>query len=175
MSTTIPAAATTVTTTVPTPRAKGIVFHEQKQSQIPIVSSSKDKGKAKIIEHEVLIKKKDHIRIDEEYARKLEAKEQEAARLSKAQKDEEANNSWDNMQAIMDADRLLAEILQPREREEFSKVDENDEPVIDDSKELKRCIEIVPDDGDEVLIEATSLSCRSPTIIDYKIHKEGKK
>nr|GFC31901.1 hypothetical protein [Tanacetum cinerariifolium] len=47
MSTTIPAAATTITTAVPTLRAKGIVFHEQKQSQIPIVSSSKDKGKAK--------------------------------------------------------------------------------------------------------------------------------
>nr|GEU48775.1 hypothetical protein [Tanacetum cinerariifolium] len=29
------------------------------------------------------------------------------------------------------------------------KVDENVKPVIDDSKELKKCIEIVPDDGDE--------------------------
>nr|GEV06293.1 MAK10-like protein [Tanacetum cinerariifolium] len=36
-------------------------------------------------------------------------------------------------------------------------------------------MEIVPDDGDEMLIEATPLSSRSPTIIDYKIHKEGKK
>nr|GEX61413.1 copia protein [Tanacetum cinerariifolium] len=52
MSTTIPAAATIVTTVVPTPRAKGIVFHKQKQSQIPTVSSSKDKGKAKMIEPE---------------------------------------------------------------------------------------------------------------------------
>nr|GEU83915.1 DNA-directed DNA polymerase [Tanacetum cinerariifolium] len=34
---------------------------------------------------------------------------------------------------------------------------------------------IVPDDEDEVLIEATPLSSRSPTIVDYKIHKEGKK
>nr|GEX59572.1 hypothetical protein [Tanacetum cinerariifolium] len=94
MSTTILAAATTVTTAVLTPRAKGIVFHEQKQSQIPTVSSSKDKGKAKMIEHEVPIKKKDQMRIDEEYARKLEAEEQEAARLSRAQQDEKANNSW---------------------------------------------------------------------------------
>nr|GEV48480.1 ribonuclease H-like domain, reverse transcriptase, RNA-dependent DNA polymerase [Tanacetum cinerariifolium] len=83
MSTTIPAAATKVTIAVLTPRAKGIVFHEQNQSQIPIVSSSKDKGKAKMIKPEVPIKKKDQIRIDEE---------------------------------------LLAERLQAREREEFSKV-----------------------------------------------------
>nr|GEZ97724.1 retrovirus-related Pol polyprotein from transposon TNT 1-94 [Tanacetum cinerariifolium] len=41
--------------------------------------------------------------------------------------------------------------------------------------ELKKCMEIVPDDGDEVLIEATPISSRSPAIIDYKIYKEGKK
>nr|GEX01279.1 hypothetical protein [Tanacetum cinerariifolium] len=52
---------------------------------------------------------------------------------------------------------------------------ENVEPVVDDSKELRKCIEIVLDDRDEVLIEATPISSRSPTIIDYKIHKEGKK
>nr|GEW62008.1 ribonuclease H-like domain-containing protein [Tanacetum cinerariifolium] len=54
-------------------------------------------------------------------------------------------------------------------------VDENVEPVIDDSEELKKCMEIVPVAGDEVLIEATPISSRSPTIIDYKIYKEGKK
>nr|GFA04121.1 hypothetical protein [Tanacetum cinerariifolium] len=90
---TILAAATKVTTVVPTPRAKGIVFQEQKQSHIPIVSSSNDKGKAKMIEPEVPIKKKDQIRMDEEYARHLEAEEQEAARLRRAQQDEEANIS----------------------------------------------------------------------------------
>nr|GEU52688.1 PH-interacting protein [Tanacetum cinerariifolium] len=36
-------------------------------------------------------------------------------------------------------------------------------------------MEIVPDDGDEVLIEATPISSRSPTIINYKIYKEGNK
>nr|GEV80954.1 hypothetical protein [Tanacetum cinerariifolium] len=55
------------------------------------------------------------------------------------------------------------------------KVDENVEPVVDDSEELRKCIEIVLDDGDKVFIEATPISSRSPTIIDYKIHKEGKK
>nr|GEV62549.1 hypothetical protein [Tanacetum cinerariifolium] len=199
MSTTIPAVATKVTTAVPTPRAKGIVFHEQKKSHIPTVSSSKDKGKAKMIEPEVPIKKKDQMRIDEEYARELEAKEQEAARLSRAQQDEEANISWDNIQAMIEAKSLLAERLQARERSydeikkifdremrevnnfiatnleaqkssgkeaqesitkrttksleydifKKQKVDENVKPVIDDTKELKKCIEIVPNDGYE--------------------------
>nr|GEV48500.1 hypothetical protein [Tanacetum cinerariifolium] len=282
MSTTIPAAATTVTTAVLTPRAKGIVFYEQKQSQIPIVSSSKDKGKAKMIEPEVPIKKKHQMRIDEEwntgsaevvclfgywclvrrisrvpnitvtedeitmaqalaalksikhkvvvqeqemsttipaatttvtiavltprakggilmrideeYAKKLEAEEQEAARLNRAQQDEEANNSCDNIQAMIDADRLVAERLQAREKEEFSKVqkerleirkvndfiamdseaqesstkrttkhlesdiskkqkvDKNVEPIVDNFEELKKCMEIVSNDGDESTI-----------------------
>nr|GFD09292.1 hypothetical protein [Tanacetum cinerariifolium] len=73
--------------------AKGIVFHEQKQSHIPTVSSSKDKVKAKMIEPKVPIKKKDQIRMDEEYSRQLEGEEQKAARLSRAQQDEEANIS----------------------------------------------------------------------------------
>nr|GEW25277.1 hypothetical protein [Tanacetum cinerariifolium] len=54
------------------------------------------------------------------------------------------------------------------------KVDENVKLATDDFEELRKCIEIVLDDGDEVLIEATPISSRYPTIIDYKIHKEGK-
>nr|GEV37997.1 retrovirus-related Pol polyprotein from transposon TNT 1-94 [Tanacetum cinerariifolium] len=56
------------------------------------------------------------------YARQLKAKEQEAARLSRAQQDEEANISWENTQAMMVADSLLAGRLQAREKEEFSEV-----------------------------------------------------
>nr|GFA12829.1 hypothetical protein [Tanacetum cinerariifolium] len=67
------------------------------------------------------------------------------------------------------AEHLESDILKKQ------KVDENVEPVIDDSEEFKKCMKIVSDDGDEVLIEATPLSSRSPTIIDYKIHNEEKK
>nr|GEZ66210.1 hypothetical protein [Tanacetum cinerariifolium] len=40
-----------------------------------------------------------------------------------------------------------------------------------ESVELKRCLEIIPKD-DDVTIEATPLSFKSPTIVDYKIYKE---
>ncbi|GKA35701.1 hypothetical protein Tco_0722192, partial [Tanacetum coccineum] len=49
---------------------------------------------------------------------------------------------------------------------------------VDDDKEteeLKQCMEIISDDGDDVTIEATPLSTKSPTIVDYKIYKEGNK
>nr|GEU46170.1 hypothetical protein [Tanacetum cinerariifolium] len=41
-----------------------------------------------------------------------------------------------------------------------------------ESIELKRCLEIVLDD---VTIDATLLSSKSLTIVDYKIYKEGRK
>nr|GEW16670.1 hypothetical protein [Tanacetum cinerariifolium] len=45
----------------------------------------------------------------------------------------------------------------------------------DDTAELKRCLEIVPEDNYDVAIEATPISIKSPTIVDYKIYREGKK
>nr|GEV07593.1 putative reverse transcriptase domain-containing protein [Tanacetum cinerariifolium] len=44
-----------------------------------------------------------------------------------------------------------------------------------ESKELKRCLEIVLDDEDDVTINATPLSSKSSTIVDYKVYKEGRK
>nr|GEZ33145.1 hypothetical protein [Tanacetum cinerariifolium] len=45
----------------------------------------------------------------------------------------------------------------------------------DDTVELKRCLEIVLEDDDDATIEATPLFSKSPTIVDYKNYKEGKK
>nr|GEV13597.1 hypothetical protein [Tanacetum cinerariifolium] len=160
MSTTIPGVATIVTNVVLTLRAKGIVFHKQKQSQIPTVSSLKDKGQAKMIEPEVPIKKKDQMRIDEEYARKLEAEEQEAERSFDEIKelfDKEMTKVNDfiamNSEAQESSTKRTAEHFES-DISKKQKVDENFEPVIDDSEELKKCIEIVPDDRDEEVLWA---------------------
>ncbi|GJV60770.1 hypothetical protein Tco_1466870 [Tanacetum coccineum] len=57
-----------------------------------------------------------------------------------------------------------------QESSKKQKVDDDKE-----TKELKQCMEIISDDGDDVTIEATPLSTKSLTIVDYKIYKEGKK
>nr|GEV60652.1 putative ribonuclease H-like domain-containing protein [Tanacetum cinerariifolium] len=45
-----------------------------------------------------------------------------------------------------------------------------------ESAKRKRCLEIIhDDDDDDVTIEATLISSKSPTIVDYKIYKEGRK
>ncbi|GJY29677.1 hypothetical protein Tco_0405444 [Tanacetum coccineum] len=51
----------------------------------------------------------------------------------------------------------------------------NVEVEVDDTEELKNCLEIVPEDEDDVTVDATPLSSRSPSIVDCKIYKEGKK
>nr|GFA44617.1 hypothetical protein [Tanacetum cinerariifolium] len=56
-----------------------------------------------------------------------------------------------------------------QERSKKQKVKDDKE-----SKELKRCLEIIPDDRDDITIYDIPLSIKTP-IIDYKIYKEGKK
>ncbi|GJR47426.1 hypothetical protein Tco_1315529 [Tanacetum coccineum] len=131
-----PKAITTSTTIVTPvrPRAKGIIFHDQEEqapASTTIVSSSqsqlpqaKDKGKAKMVEPEIPLKKKDQIAFDEEVTKRLEAKMQaeleEEERVAK-QREEEANLiSWDNTQAMMEANYELAQRLQAEEQGELT-------------------------------------------------------
>ncbi|GJY51575.1 hypothetical protein Tco_0442422 [Tanacetum coccineum] len=79
-----------------------------------------------MVEPEVPLKRKDQIALDEQIARdiqaKLDAELEEEHKLARKQ-EEEANialiESWENTQAMMEADRLLAERLQSKEREEL--------------------------------------------------------
>nr|GEV16303.1 ribonuclease H-like domain-containing protein [Tanacetum cinerariifolium] len=57
-------------------------------------------------------------------------------------------------------------------------VDYRTELKIEDDKEsaeLKQCLEIIIDDGDNVTVDTTPLSSKSLTIVDYKFYKEGRK
>ncbi|GKB26558.1 hypothetical protein Tco_0865959 [Tanacetum coccineum] len=71
---------TTTTTVVTRPKARGVVVQEPSKftkvtspSQLLQLPQAKDKGKAKMIEPEKPLKKKDQILIDEEIAQKLQA------------------------------------------------------------------------------------------------------
>nr|GEW94774.1 hypothetical protein [Tanacetum cinerariifolium] len=230
---------TTVTTDIITPRAKGIVFHEQVQAHIPTISSSKNKDKAKIIEPEKPLKKKDQLALDKEVARMLEAKMKKEERVPR-EKDEENRDvieEWDDVLTI-NADRQRKYFAAKRAKEIINKppikasqkslmctymknmegfkqkdfkgksfddikkifekvykrVVDMDTNNVEESlkktqaegnskrarqelkqEKLKRCLEIVPEDDDDVAIEATPLSSKYPTIVDYKIYREGNK
>ncbi|GJU58715.1 hypothetical protein Tco_1236481 [Tanacetum coccineum] len=57
-------------------------------------------------------------------------------------------------------------------QQEYAKKQKMDDDK--EKEELKQCFEIVPDDGDDVTIDATPLSVKIP-IVDYKIYQEEKK
>ncbi|GJT47850.1 reverse transcriptase domain-containing protein [Tanacetum coccineum] len=102
-------AATTTTTAVTRPKARGVV---------------KDKGKAKMIEPERPLKKKDQILEDEEIAQRLQeelhAELEEDERPARQKEEEDNLISWDNTQAMMEADYELAQRLQAEEQGELT-------------------------------------------------------
>ncbi|GJW19658.1 retrovirus-related pol polyprotein from transposon TNT 1-94 [Tanacetum coccineum] len=160
-------AATTVTSV--RPRAKGIIFHDQEE-QVPAstktfsssqsqLSKGIDKGKGKMVEPEVPLKKKDQVALDEEMARNLEAQLQaeliEEERLVR-QKEEEANIAliqlWDNTQAMMEADFELAQRLQA-------------EKITDPNGDaLKKCILEGPYTPSTVVIPTVPATDNSPAV-----------
>ncbi|GKD28163.1 hypothetical protein Tco_1234377, partial [Tanacetum coccineum] len=183
------------------PKAKGLVIQEQEQASTPI-TSSKDKGKGIMVEEPLKMKKKYEVLFDEQEVIRLQAQFDEEERI--AREKEEVNVAliaqWNDIQDKVETDYELAQRLQAEEQEELTNEEKSkhktreessfkragdeleQEPskkqkVDDDkeTKELKQCMEIISDDGDDVTIEATPLSTKSPTIFDYKIYKEGTK
>ncbi|GKC94443.1 hypothetical protein Tco_1159885, partial [Tanacetum coccineum] len=105
-----------------------IIIAELGTSTTTIISSQPsqakvhDKGKGILVEEPVKPKKKDLIRLDEEFASKLQAEFDEEERL--AREKDEANvvltEEWDDIQAKIEADHELSQRLQADEQEGLS-------------------------------------------------------
>ncbi|GJS36806.1 hypothetical protein Tco_0535188 [Tanacetum coccineum] len=157
---TITTAATIVTAASTRPKAKGFVIHKEEEATAPTVSSQQP----------LQIKVQDKAEFDEEERLAREKRRENVA----------LTEEWNDIQAKIDAELAIGlKGLHAQEQEEKrwkqesfkkQKVEEDKE-----SKELKQYLEIIPDDGDDVTIDATPLSTKSPSIVDYKIYKEGKK
>ncbi|GJR26686.1 hypothetical protein Tco_1102918 [Tanacetum coccineum] len=93
-------AATTITATSTRPKAKGLVIHEEEQATTPTVSSQQPS----------------HAKIQD----KVEFDEQERIEREKAEANISLKETWDDIQAKIKADCLLAERLQAREQEELT-------------------------------------------------------
>nr|GEV05143.1 hypothetical protein [Tanacetum cinerariifolium] len=162
----VSAAPTTITTAQPSeatkttvdiitvPKAKGIIFHDKEKSTTRtsfLKSQAKDKGKAKLIEEPKILKsRKAQIAIDKEVARRIEAEWNADKKCQTVKKQKGDELEHDNAKK--------------------QKLEEQEE-----AKELKKNLEMVPDDEDDVFVNVTPLSSKLPIIMDYKIYKEGKK
>ncbi|GJW89224.1 hypothetical protein Tco_0164564 [Tanacetum coccineum] len=171
-------------------------------SQQPSQVKVQDKGKGKMVESKrqnlVATRISAKIEVDYQLAQRLQAQEQEEltneekARLFvqfleqrrkqfEAKRVEEKRNKSPTraQQRIIMSMKMVNTFVDYRTElvEESSKKAETElvEEKDKESEELKQCLEIVPDDGDDVTIDATPLSTKSSTIVDYKIYKENKK
>ncbi|GKA19962.1 hypothetical protein Tco_0699877 [Tanacetum coccineum] len=88
------------------------------------------------------------------------------------------NKSFANIQELFDKAMkrvntfvdYRTELVEESSKKAEQKVDEDKETA-----ELQSLIEVVPDDEEEVAIDVVPLATKHPTIVDWKIHKEGKK
>ncbi|GJX59317.1 uncharacterized mitochondrial protein-like protein [Tanacetum coccineum] len=202
------------------PKTKGVVMQEPSESITTTTIPSNDKGKGIMVKEPLKMKKKDHISFDEQEAIRLQAEFDEEMRL--AREKDEANialiEEWNDIQAKIEVDQLLAERLQAREQEELTieemaklfqqllekrrkfftakraeekrnkpptKAQQRSimttylknmagwKPKDLKNKSLPIMMEVIPDE-EEVAVDAIPLATKPPSIVDWKIIKEGK-
>ncbi|GKD99805.1 hypothetical protein Tco_1387789 [Tanacetum coccineum] len=85
------------------------------------------------------------------------------------------NRAFKRVNTFVDFKTDLVEGSLKRAREELEQESTKKQKVDKDKEiaELKQLVEIIPDE-EEVTIDAIPLATKSPTIVDWKIHKEGK-
>ncbi|GJS70836.1 putative ribonuclease H-like domain-containing protein [Tanacetum coccineum] len=183
---TVTTAATTTTTAVTRPKAKGIAIQEQEQASTPI-TSSKDDGKGIMVEEPLKMKKKDQVLFDEKEAIRLQAQFDEEAKIAREKAEANAalillekkrkhfaakrqkkggidhpqklnkglfDKAMKRVNTFVDMDTELVGGSEVRAKDEKVKVEVDNAK---EAKELKQCLEVVPDDGDDVTIDATPL------------------
>nr|GFA86896.1 hypothetical protein [Tanacetum cinerariifolium] len=86
------------------------------------------------------------------------------------------NKDFNRVNTFVDFRTELVEGSSKRAGEELTQERSKKQKVDDDKEttELKKLMEIIPYE-EEVAIDATPLAIKSPKIVDWKIHKEGKK
>nr|GEY32933.1 hypothetical protein [Tanacetum cinerariifolium]GEY32946.1 hypothetical protein [Tanacetum cinerariifolium] len=175
------------------PKAKGIVMQEPSETTTPtpIVSSqqpSKVQDKAKRAEEKrnrppTKAQQRSHMST---YLKNMDGwKTRDLKNKSFADIQDLFNKAMKRVNMFVDMDtevvessKKIEEIAQEgsskRARDELEQEIAKKQNIEDEneSAELKRCLEIVLDDEDDVTIDATPLSSKSSTIVDYKIYKE---
>ncbi|GKA37713.1 ribonuclease H-like domain-containing protein [Tanacetum coccineum] len=187
--------ATTITAVSTRPRAKGLVIHEQEQAPTPTVSSQQPLQVKAKIDADYQLAKSLQAQEQDEFTNVEKARlfvqflEQRRKHFAAKRAEEKRNRPPTRAQQRSIITEMVEESSKKAEAEiahesslkrageeleqEISKKQKLEEDK--ESEELKQCLEIIPDDGDDVTIDATPLSTKSLTIVDYKIYKERKK
>nr|GEZ58861.1 hypothetical protein [Tanacetum cinerariifolium] len=170
----IPAAALTVVAAY-TRRRKGVIIRdpeEELSSKTPAnTPKMKDKGKGILVETPKPMKKKDQIELDAEYARKLH----EEINKDEFNKDidwdatmDHVNQKSNNPQEEMEEeDQEIIKSINETPAQKAAKRRKLSEEA-QEAKDLRKRLEVVNDEDDDVFIEATPLVSKVP-VVDYQI------
>nr|GFB38823.1 hypothetical protein [Tanacetum cinerariifolium] len=162
-----------------TRRRKGVIIRDPKEestAKIPDETKSKDKGKGIMVEEPKPIKKKQQVKMDEKYARKLheelnqdidwdvaidhvkqKAKEDPQVQLKyQVSFEVKGANKEEENRALESINKTLVQKAAKRRK------------LNEEVKDLKQHFEIVPDEDDDVYTEATPLARKVP-VVDYQI------
>nr|GEX32730.1 putative reverse transcriptase domain-containing protein [Tanacetum cinerariifolium] len=172
-----------------TKRRKGVVIRDPKEESttiIPADTKSKDKGKGIMVEEPKPLNKKQQIEMDEEFSRKLHEelnKDIDCDNVAGFRLDYFKGMSYDDIRPIFEVKfnsniEFFLKTKEQLEEEENRAIQSiNETPVQKAAKkrklneeveDLKRHLEIVPDEDNDVYTEATPLARKVP-IGDYEI------
>nr|GEW21808.1 hypothetical protein [Tanacetum cinerariifolium] len=157
-----------------TRRRKEVVIRyleEESTTIIPTDTKSKDKGIGIMLEEPKPLKKKQHVKMDEEYARKLS---------EELNKDINWNVAIDHVKQKAKEDPMLLDLdwttsrgclmttYVQSSRPSLTQILTKKRKLNEEVEDLKRHLEIVPDEDDDVYTEATPLARKVP-VVDYEI------
>ncbi|GJV34579.1 retrovirus-related pol polyprotein from transposon TNT 1-94 [Tanacetum coccineum] len=122
------------------------------------------------------------IDVDHQLAERLQAQEQEELSLNDLKLkefdsiQEMFDRAFKRVNTFEDFRTKLVEGKEKRAGTELIQENAKKQKVEDDKEtvELKQCLEIIPNE-EEVTIDAIPLAVKSPSIVGWKIHKEGRK
>nr|GEW47614.1 hypothetical protein [Tanacetum cinerariifolium] len=163
------------------PKAKGLQFKSQKDQialDEEVARKLEAEMKAKMEEEERTTKEKTELEESSHFQKKRDATVEKIALLLKSSSNcqSKSYDSYAKVNTFVAMDSEVMEELKKTQAEiEQESAKRQRLEKEDDTAELKRCLEIVPEDNDDVTIKETPLSSKSPTIVDYKIYKERKK
>nr|GEV14883.1 hypothetical protein [Tanacetum cinerariifolium] len=201
-ATTITVAANPITaatiTVAPSParRRKGLVIRDPKESTtsstiVHFEPKTKDKGKGILVEEPKPLKKQAYIELDEAYVRELGAKGNKNINWDDVIEQMEflKGMSYDDIRPIFEKyfnsnvaflekskEQLEEEESRAlkRQSESFEQQAAKKQKQDEEVEELKKHLQIVPNDEDDVYTEDTSLALKV-LVVDYEIHTENNK
>nr|GEX13608.1 uncharacterized mitochondrial protein AtMg00810-like [Tanacetum cinerariifolium] len=184
-------------------RRKGVVIRDPEETSTPSIiihskPKSKDKGKGIMVQEPKPLKKKTQIEKDEAYARELEVGlnkninwDDVIEQVQRKKKEDNAmlRMSYDDIRSIFkkyfNSNVAFLEKTKEQMEEEGSRALKRTSESLEEKvatkqkldeevKELKKHLQIVPNNDDDVYTEATPLALKVPVVV-YAIHTENNK